>query len=801
MPRHLPQALLSLFFALLLSPLGILPADESDAAMKDAVLRDWQAQEEHFGRDIASAEALSQLCQRAESLLEYLEEDEAVTPERAERVRAAVERCDIDNLGGLSDDQRRELYIALRTELRAAALENPLVSQRPILFHKGNRFVIQMLHEYMSYYYQMSNRFGGGLYILKNPGKSFQIESVTDGLFPKRGIFMTPSLSYDAKTVYFAYADLTGLPDYYGNTDDSGPELATHDLQHIPDGRDMPAFYRQYKADPKGKLHLYKMDLAAREPIQLTEGNDDDFDPIEIPGGDIIFMSTRRGGYGRCHGTWEPLPVHTLHRLGQDGAITTLSWHETNEWHPAVLHDGRIVYTRWDYIDRSASHHHGLWITNPDGTGAMSLFANYTWVINACYQAKPVPDSNKVVFVAGAHHLDVGGSLVLLDPNKVRYNPEISEDEFDSIERLTPNVPFPETPGSPVPQDYYHSPWPLSEEIYLTAYSHGPNGGMHSSIAPETTGSCGIYYYDKFGNLELLYEDEAFSCQHPMPIAAREVPPVVPSQLPAPGKGGTEDCTGTFFLSNVYESLTDLPADRPIKELRVFELFPKMMSHLSGLPAPGFAKSENFRSYLGSVPVEKDGSAFFRAPAQKPLYFQAVDASGRAVQSMRSDVYLQPGENRGCVGCHEQAHTTSLNEPGFSEAFRHGPSELKPGPAGTAPFYFPTLIQPILDRHCVECHSTNAEASRRAEPILTGESAGNFTRSYDALRPYVRWYGWGSETYRETSTLPGQCGSDICSLSEIIDDEHHQGVKLTDAERRTLYLWMDANVPFTGAER
>ncbi|MBR3219245.1 MAG: hypothetical protein IKF77_04930, partial [Thermoguttaceae bacterium] len=210
MPRHLPQALLSLFFALLLSPLGILPADESDAAMKEAVLRDWQAQEEHFDRDIASVEALSQLCQRAESLLEYLQDDEAVTPERAERVRAALERCAAEDPQGLSDDQRQELYIDLRTELRAAALENPLVCEQPILFHKGNRFVIQMLHEYMSYYYQMSNRFGGGLYILKNPGKSFEIESVTDGLFPKRGIFMTPSLSYDAKTVYFAYADLTG---------------------------------------------------------------------------------------------------------------------------------------------------------------------------------------------------------------------------------------------------------------------------------------------------------------------------------------------------------------------------------------------------------------------------------------------------------------------------------------------------------------------------------------------------------------------------------------------------------------
>ena len=135
-------------------------------------------------------------------------------------------------------------------------------------------------------------------------------------------------------------------------------------------------------------------------------------------------MSTRRGGFGRCHNPWEPLPTYTLHRMDADGSdVRTLSWHETNEWHPSVLNDGRIVYTRWDYVDRSAANFHGLWVSNPDGTNPVSLFGNYTTRINACYQPRAIPGSQRVMFVAGAHHADVGGSLVIVDPRRVALDP------------------------------------------------------------------------------------------------------------------------------------------------------------------------------------------------------------------------------------------------------------------------------------------------------------------------------------------------------------------------------------------
>ena len=77
-----------------------------------------------------------------------------------------------------------------------------------------------------------------------------------------------------------------------------------------------------------------------------------------------------------------------------DGSdIITLSYHETNEWHPSVLTDGRIVYSRWDYVDRSAAHFHGLWVSNPDGSNPAVLFGNYTQRISACYQPRAIHSS------------------------------------------------------------------------------------------------------------------------------------------------------------------------------------------------------------------------------------------------------------------------------------------------------------------------------------------------------------------------------------------------------------------------
>lgn len=195
---------------------------------------------------------------------------------------------------------------------------------------------------------------------------------------------------------------------------------------------------------------------------------------------------------------------------------------------------------------------------------------------------------------------------------------------------------------------------------------------------------------------------------------------------------------------------------------------------------------------LGTVPVNESGTAYFTAPAGKPLYFQAVDGQGKAVQTMRSSVYLQPGERRGCVGCHEPLHSSPENRPR-----QIVPDAIKPGPEAARPFHFTRLVQPILDRNCVSCHDGTKEIGH-GKTDLRGTPTERFSVSYENLRPFVRWYEWGGSSIQQTVTLPAQCGADMSPLTKILEDEHHRSIGWTDEEKRTIYLWLDSNVPFYG---
>lgn len=819
------------------------PSAALSADFRARVVDDWRRQEATFGREFGSRESLDALKTRAADLLEYLDAEEATTPALRARLVAAL--ADAAQLPSDADAASTlNACETLRWAVRDAALANPLVAGKKLLFVKKNRFVCQMLHEYLGYYYEYGGISGGGLFVLENPGFSDATRELGAGKLP-RGVYQTPSLSFDGKTVYFSFADLSKVQP------EDAPLRTSRDLAGLGLWE---RFHDEYENREDGKFHLFALDLETETPRQLTFGPFDDFSPVPLSDGSLGFVSTRRGGFARCNSHWEPLQTHTLHQLTPDGkTIRRLSYHETDEWNPSLTPDGRIVYTRWDYVDRDAAKHHGLWLTNPDGTNATSLFGNYTYEVNACYQARAIPSSNKYVFIIGGHHWVIGGALALLDPSRLQYDAATAEDSLAPIENLSPEIAWAESPDE-CPKSYYYAPYPLSEDVYFTSYSAEPLGGMASPDHPTETGKLGLYYRDRFGNLELLFDDPNFSCLCPIPLEATDAPAPFPTALPASafeprGEFGTQnepsselktgpwaelwappaldktspddaesqndaassETFGTFFLADVYESLAALPEGRKIVELRVFQLLPKYPDFPGDVPKLGHAYAENARLYLGSVPVEADGSAHFNAPSRKPLYFQAVDENGRAVQTMRSEVYLQDGESRGCVGCHEQAGYTGQNVETQSLALGRDASEIVPGPRDARPFSFPRLIQPILDRACVSCHraadandattenSTTSDALPAVAPDLTGAVEGEFTRSYDALKPFLRWYEWGGASIQQVATLPGRCGADESPLTAILADENHRDLpNFADADRRTLYLWLDANVPFYG---
>jgi hypothetical protein len=771
-------------FAIATAGIATAAADMAlaDSDLGVAVHADWARQEKRAGRERGSREAILAAIDRSARLLANL----AAMPDAAD---LQPERDELDRLrhalAGVADmtlAERLALYHQLRWFTRDLALsKNPLFAGRPIAFLERRRFICQMLHEYIGYYYNYADLTGGGVFVLNEPGRSFETRSLTEGSLP-RGAYATLAVDHRGKTLYFAFTEVHPVQRLH--------KLGI-DWTILPSADQVPPELNYYSAQ-RSTFHLFAVDVDRGDVRQLTFGCEDDFDPCPLPGGDVIFMSSRRGGFCRCDNPFEPIPTHTLHRLElRTGAVKTLSWHETNEWHPSVLNDGRIVYCRWDYVDRSAAHFHGLWVCSPDGTNPRTLFGNYTKDISACFQPRAIPDSNRIVFVAGAHHANVGGALVIVDPARVALDPETGEDRFESLERLTPEVCFPETPEG-WPSSFFHSPWPLSEDHFLVAFSYDPLPGMGSGVLRDS--ETGIYYFDRFGNLELLYRQAGICCVGPVPLDRRPVPQEIATMADA--SLGDE---GEFILADVSWSLLPLPEGRPIQELRIFQVLPKETTHIANQPRIGYANAESARMMLGTVPVESDGSAYFRAPAGKPLYFQAVDAKGRAVQTMRSVTYLQPGERASCVGCHEPVHSTP---PGRRLlATRRPPSRIRAGVDGTRPLSYPRLVQPVLDRHCVSCHD-GCDEPGHSKLALTGEAVGQFTRSYESLRPFVRWYEWGGQSIHQTVTRPGQCGADESPLIRILGDASHRAhLNLREEHLRRLYLWLDANAPFYGAYR
>ncbi len=680
----------------------------------------------------------------------------------------AKEAAQLDRLVGEVDggeqtvEAWRARYQSIRWLKRRIALANPLMEFDRLFFCK--RVPPSYSHLVMQYYGWRA-RPGGGLFVLEDPGWSLESRDVTGGRL-QDGSVLEPRLSYDAKKIVFSFVPANGSS--------FEPSQVTNELN---DG-----FY-----------HVYSVNVDGSEMKQLTDGAFDDLMPTWLPDGGIAFCSTRRRGYARCFGAqfsprWD---VYTLHRMESDGAgIRTLSFHDTNEWFPAVAHTGHILYARWDYIDRDAVTHQNLWASRPDGTNPVALWGNATSSPHCTFQLQPVPGSTKIAFTASAHHSITAGSIALVDPS-------VGNNGQGAIERITLEIPFPEAEGRDI-REYYAAPWPLSEKYFLVAYSPKPLVWEPGANAPD---ALGIYLLDRHGNRELIYRDPQIGSTNPCPLVPRRVPPVLPSLLP-----DDPPATGEVVLSDVYSGLGDCPPGT-IRQLRIVQIFPKT-SPVANTPPIGMAREENARAILGTVPVEPDGSARFVLPARKPVLFQALDENGFAYQTMRTITYVQPGERVACVGCHENRMSAPL--PKGILALDRPASAIDPGELGGRPFSYASIVQPVLDRHCVACHGGE---KTEGGFDLTGKPHQGFSRSYVALcgdRDF--WAGGTNPKNAAEALIPrfggrnqvhitppgGLYGARGSRLIRLIREGHYE-VALSPAELERLAAWIDLNAVFYGS--
>ncbi len=595
-----------------------------------------------------------------------------------------------------------------------------------------------------TYHYE-GFRAGGGLYVVDADDPANRLKLVSS----PEGQILDADLSYDGQTVLFSWR----------------------------------------RRENEG-YHLWTVDIDGSNLTQLTDGFWHDYNACWLPDGGIAFLSSRLPQFAYC---WDA-PVGVLFRMDADGSnVRQLSANYLNDFTPYVLDDGRIIYSLWEYVDKPAIPIQSLWTINPDGTGLLGYFGNRVLSPGTFMEARSIPGTDRIVCTMTGHNGPARGALGIIDRSH-------GVNAQEAITNITPDVPVPrvdEGDGNTDGSKQYSSPIPL-DRIRLLTSIRGP------VLARTFDGEAQSLALDAPVNGR-----QYFNAQ---PVHSRPRPPAIASALP---ETAPDEKHAVMYLQDVYEGLEphvqrgDIERIRVIREMeKTVRISPEYLAFGFQFPVVSAGATYAPKEVLGEIPVDADGSAVFTVPAKTPIYFQALDREGRAVQRMRSFTHLMPGETHGCVGCHEDRLDTPQVNP--SPAFRNPPQALEPPEWGSGGFDYARHVQPILDRYCIECHSPH-DAPDGID--LSGGRTDFFNVSYDVLArenqglegsPYVNWiptYNGMEQNILEVT--PKAWGSPRSPLADLILNGHPDETgtprfDMDETSRRRILAWIDLNVPYYG---
>ena len=393
------------------------------------------------------------------------------------------------------------------------------------------------------------------------------------------------------------------------------PKGGVRDPQLHYDGKKILFSYRK---GGQPYYRLYEINVDGSDLRQLTDGPYDDIEPTYLPDGGIVFGSSRAHCNVPCYYT----RVAVLYRCDGDGKnIRRISANVEHENTPWPLPDGRILYQRWEYVDRSQVQFHHLWTTNPDGTGQTVFYGNMHGG-GAFLDAKPIPGSGKIVMVHSPGHgrLEHLGYVEIVDPSD---GPDVKQ----NAKRITKEAKW-------------RDPYAIDENTLIVA------GPEHHALS----------IMDGEGTTEPIFKlDESMVkagmwLHEPRPIRPRPRERVIPPRV------RKDESLGTVMLQDVYIGRNMEGVERgDIKKLLILEILSmpikptrdwQQMVSYDGNTGGSFL----LERILGTVPVEEDGSAYFQLPAMRPLFFVALDENNMSVKRMQSFMTVQPGESVSCVG-------------------------------------------------------------------------------------------------------------------------------------------------------
>ena len=599
-----------------------------------------------------------------------------------------------------------------------------------------------------------------------NTANMFQTDEINTSSYKGRGYLKTVDFSKDGevKTLF-----------------DPGPTSIPRDPELSFDGKQIIFSMRRNIRD---NYHIYVINADGSGLKQLTSAPGVfDIDPLYLANGDIAFTSSRDPKYCMCNRHI----MGNLFKMEPDGAnIHQLGRSTLFEGHGSLMPDGRILYYRWEYVDRNFGDAQGLWVVNPDGSYHAIYWGNNIGSPGAVIDARIIPETQLCICTFTSCHDRPWGAVAIIDRKKGIDTPDAvlrtwpagakklcnPRGGFDSFVRVKPK---------------YEDPFPLSKNFFLASR--------------EVSGKMAICLLDTFGNEIILHRDTQ-GCFDPMPLGPR------PRPKARPDIRDYKNAAGAFYVQDVYVGTHMKGVERgSVKYLRIVESPPKKnWTHPAwggqGVHCPGmnWHNFENKR-ILGTVPVETDGSVHFECPSDKFVFFQLLDANGMMIQSMRSGTMIQSGETQGCVGCHENRITGVPPMTVPLEALKRKPSKLKGWYGKPRLFSFQKEVQPIFDKHCVGCHDFNKPAGKKL--VLAGDRTICFNASYIDLwsKGIITCVGAGPAAIQEARSW----GSHPSKLIKVLRQGHklgtpgfdkHKAVKLNTEEMDRLITWVDINAPY-----
>jgi hypothetical protein len=672
--------------------------------------------------------------------------------------------------------EQRTIEKDLAALRREALLAHPALKFDKLLFVKRTPF--------WGHIYEDQHNWdkGGNIYMLS----PVRPDGIVTKLLPELdgGTFGRFDLSYDATKVVFCYAKkLDGISKYKKdnrNKEGKGVYGPFHIYEFRLDpktGLKIPGSLRQLTfSGGKEEADAIKSHTWGRS---FVEEGFHDTAPCYLPNDDIVFLSARPQRCVFCF----PSTSASLHVMDADGKnMRCISQGTLPEMAPSVMNDGRVVYTRWEYVDKGLGNGQAIWSIRPDGSGVDHVFKNSTMRPSGMMHTRGIPGSQRLVSVANAHCGREGGAVVLIDNRATRRTAA-------AIRSLTPEIAYPCMYRATAHMGYFQTPYPFSEDFYVVSHALGSDDKHY-----------GIYVLDRWGNRAEVYNDPNVSSFLPVPLRPRRKPAqLAPTAVAAAEPQEAHKKTGTMFIQDIYQGMTGIERGR-IKYVRVMGVLPWPWGE-NGIFRIGLAGAVHRKKIYGLAKVHEDGSASFTVPAEQNLLFQALDENYMQVQHMPTFINMRPGEKRSCIGCHEHRRQAPTATGARPLALTHPVQDLTPQPGDDGPrtVHYATDVQATFDKRCISCHSGD---KAKAGLSLTGEPTTDWCRSYESIfgkgLVAVRHSGYGRSQY--VPQTPLHYGSHLSKLTAHLREDPCKG-ELTKEEFIRIVTWMDANIPFYGTYR